>query len=198
MCLNLDDLALDTFHAEVLAEPPEQSRVKPGVEVIRVVRLALAVHAEPAGLGHRRFDAELAIISGLALLFRPQPVVMELRGPGIGARRPEGVEVTIAQVGPVHELDAELERAVDGSQELGFVQLEQQVEILDVGNRGLADADGADHLGLDQLDADLLAKGLRQRGRRHPTCGSASDDYDPVERYHRVSLTDSGYCAVWP
>ena len=182
MGLHFDDLALHSPHAEVLAEPPQHARIQPGIEMIGVIGFALAVHAEPAGLRHRGLDAELAVICVLAPLETPQPVVVELRRPGFDAWRPERVEIAVAEIRPVDELDAELERAVHGAHELGLVELEQQVEIFDVRYRGLADADGADRLGFDQLDADLFAKGLGQRGRCHPAGGAATNDHDPVER----------------
>ena len=49
-------------------------------------------------------------------------------------------------------------------------------------NGGLADADRADFVGLDELDRIIAAlEQLRASGRGHPTGGAATDDDDPAD-----------------
>jgi hypothetical protein len=55
-------------------------------------------------------------------------------------------------------------------------ELQQQVKIPDRRYGGFADADGADFVGLDEIDLQLAAKGLGQSCCGHPPGGTAADD----------------------
>ena len=70
----------------------------------------------------------------------------------VHAVRAERMDVRCAQPRPVHELDAELEAGLRRAHELVLVDPHRAVEIHDRRNRGLAHADGADLVRLDQLD----------------------------------------------
>ena len=91
--------------------------------------------------------AELA-----ALRAMPQPEMMEvdvLHRHAVGA---EGMDVGMAEARPVDELDAELEAGLRGAHELDFVDPHGAVVVDDRRDRGFAHADGADLVGLDELD----------------------------------------------
>jgi hypothetical protein len=79
---------------------------------------------------------------------------------------------------PVDELDAELEAAVGGAQEFGLVDAEPDEEIMDLRDRRLADADGADLVGFDQRDRGAVTEETSKGRRRHPASGAAAGNHD--------------------
>src|SRR6056297_1784762 len=107
---------------------------------------------------------------------RAPPVVMELRGPAVDPLRGEWMEIPFAEIAPVLEIDAQLVGAADLAQKLGFVEFEQQIEVLDRRNGGFADTHGPDGVGLDKVDIQFAAEGLGHGGRRHPSGRAAADD----------------------
>jgi hypothetical protein len=88
------------------------------------------------------------------------------------------MQVAVLRPAPADEFDAELEAGLRLADEIVLVDAERAVEQADLRNRGLADADDADFVGLDQADRDALAEYLGQCGGRHPTRGAAADDDD--------------------
>jgi hypothetical protein len=74
------------------------------------------------------------------------------------------------------------------AEEIGFIDSEIFVEQADLGNRGLADADGADRLGLDEADVGAAAEEAGEGGGRHPAGGAAAGDDDAVTGVGRVRL----------
>src|SRR5206468_11158263 len=93
----------------------------------------------------------------------------------VAADLAEAVDVFLAGRAPVDELDAELEGRLALADHLQLIDASEGEKIADVGNRGFADADGADLLGFDQLDLDL-AQPLREHGSGRPAGGAAADD----------------------
>src|SRR5690349_25114435 len=97
----------------------------------------------------------------------------------VDAVETERMEVTVVQMTPVDEFDTQFERSVGFADELVFVQSQDVVVERDHGNRGFADADGADQLGFDERDRVVLcAHDLGERRRGHPTGTAASNDDD--------------------
>ena len=98
----------------------------------------------------------------------------------IGARPAiaEGAErMNVARAGPqpVDELDADLDRAARRAHELGLVDAEPVVEALDMRQRRLADADGADLVAFDQGDVVIGRRQQARKARRaHPARGAAA------------------------
>jgi hypothetical protein len=100
----------------------------------------------------------------------------------IVAVEPEGVEVACALAAPVDELDTGLERPFGHAKELVLVDVEHPVEVDDRRDRRLADADGADGIGLDQGDPPpAVVEEAREGGRGHPSGGAAADDHHPAD-----------------
>jgi hypothetical protein len=97
------------------------------------------------------------------------------------ARQAEGMEVVLADVAPVLELDAELEGGLRGGHELLLVDAQQLVVGEQRRDGGLADADGADLVGLDEPDVERLAEHLGQQGGDHPAGGAAPGDDDAAD-----------------
>jgi hypothetical protein len=92
----------------------------------------------------------------------------------IGAER---VDVAVARLAPVAELDAQLVGRLGLAHEIGLVEAQGGVEMSDVRHGRLADADGADLGRFHQADGDRQAGELGGQGRgRHPAGGAAADD----------------------
>ena len=88
--------------------------------------------------------------SGQASMHAAQPEVVERQSVQVGAELAETVDVAVADGAPVHELDAELERAARGAQELVLVDAQDAIEGDDVRDRRLADTDDADLVGFHE------------------------------------------------
>src|SRR6185312_1567011 len=122
-----------------------------------------------------------------------EPVVMEGQAAVVVADAAKAVYVAGPDAAPVDELDAELERAAHGAHEFHLVDAQRVIEGAQVRHRGFAHPDGADVLGLDELNRYGKLQGARQRGRGHPARGSAPDDDDALEP--RVVAHES-YCGT--
>ena len=94
----------------------------------------------------------------------------------------EGVEVVLADVAPVLEADAELERRLRGLDELLLLQVQDLVHEMQRRDGGLADADGGDLVGLDDTDAVAPAQHGGQGGGRHPAGGAAAHDDNGLDQ----------------
>ncbi len=91
----------------------------------------------------------------------------------------EGMEERAAGVAPVVEADAEFESALRALDEVELVESEIRVEVVDVGDAGLAHSDGADRRRVHQRDRRAaLGQEAREAGRGAPARGAATDDDD--------------------
>ena len=97
----------------------------------------------------------------------------------VGAK---GVNVAVALLPPVLELNAKLEAALHRRQHLALIDLQQLVELNERGDRRFAYANSADGLRLDQCDIELAALlEPRQHRRCHPSCSAPTDDDDVID-----------------
>ncbi len=130
-----------------------------------------------------------------AALVGAQPVVVAAQPFPVLADDAEAVDVAVALLPPVDELDAQLEGRLGPLHELGFVEREQLVELLDRRDRRLADADGADRFAFDQLDfVEALEQLAEQRGG-HPTRRAAADDENLAHGLGRLpAFGGAGHC----
>ncbi|MDQ0836798.1 hypothetical protein QFZ54_000582 [Sphingomonas faeni] len=93
----------------------------------------------------------------------------------------EGVEIAVADLGPVGEFNAKFIGAGGRCEELRLVDAEHCVEGADRGNRRFPDAHGTDRVRFDQRDAHPRGNEPRERRRRHPARSTAADDHDPAD-----------------
>ena len=166
--LHIDDLAFDALDAVALAELAQELGVQAGVDVERVVHAAARQMREAVLLGRFELQAIVAVVAGQVALAALQPEMLEAGGPVVLAGDAEGMNVVLFQVAPVLEADAELERALGRGHEFLLVDVEQAMKGDQRRNGRLADADGADLVGLDQLDVQDLAR-ASSTSRRPPS-----------------------------
>src|SRR4051794_19577459 len=101
---------------------------------------------------------------------------MELGHPRSLTDDSEGVDVAVAEVGPVVEPDTEFESGLRGRHELALIDFHETVEALHGRDRGFTHTDGADQVGFDQRNFELSAQSLRETVRSQPARGAATGD----------------------
>ena len=190
----VDDLALGADHAALFRVLAQEFGVQAGVEMEGVVdvgqRRVAAAQVGAHELGHarrHRVDRKLLEAGRFAGLVHLQPVLVELGQHLVAPDRAEAVDVRVALLAPVDELDPELERALGRADEVVFVDADQVVEAADQRDGRFAHADGGDFVRFDQADAVPVGHQRRQRGCAHPA-GSAAADNDDILNVIHVQL----------
>ena len=131
-----------------------------------------------------------------------QPVLVKVDAVHVGTMLAERVNIAVALSAPIHKLDAQLERPVRRLQKLCLGDAQHGVEIDDVGNGCLADADGPDLFGFDQANPGSVLWQYTGKGcRRHPAGGSTADNDDTLRRLAirlRHGASSRGTVSAWP
>ncbi len=130
-----------------------------------------------AGDLRQRIFVERVRIAEVAPL---QPMMVELHSLHVDAVETEGMDVAVADAGPVHELDAQLVGRIGRADEVVLIQAQHLIEQNQLRDGRFANTDGADLLRFDEFDLEArqLSKDLRERGRGHPAGGASTDDHD--------------------
>jgi hypothetical protein len=158
---------------------PRRNGVQRGVEVVGVaiqIRLFGGRRGEAALAGHH---AGQALLTQRAQRRVAHPAVLAPQAGRTGqvVEIAKGVEEALALGAPVTKLDAELEGAIGGAQELGLVNADPLVIFTQHGKGGLAHADDADLFRFDQFDRAARQRGDQPNGS-HPAGRAAADDDD--------------------
>src|SRR5260221_1264298 len=102
----------------------------------------------------------------------------------------KAVHVALTRFQPIDELNAELERALGTPHELGFVELDQLIVLLDGWDGCFANSNGPDGFTLDQIDVVQTLEQLAEQRCGHPTRSAAANDEN--SSHDICGLTSSG------
>ena len=185
----IDDPPFGADHAASARHLAQEGGVEAGVELKGVAEGG----QHGAGVGNRPLEpvrlgrpdriAVVADVGSVAHGAARGPDMVEIDPLDRLAISTEGMDIAVAGPPPVHELDAQFEGGLSLVDQRLFVDAHGRVEGADVGQGGLAHADDADLVGLDQFDRDGAARQtMRQGGGRHPASGSSAQDDDFSDR----------------
>ncbi len=185
--LNRVDLAFDAYDTARLGVAAQEGRIETGVEMIGLVELDLWIVGSrrpaaprPHGQG---LKIEQAVVFGAFLRRQPQPEMIEVDALHRDAIVAEGVDIAFADLLPIDEFNAQLERRLGLANEVRLGYAEQRVEQVDHRDGRLADPDRADVLGLDQRNRQTTrSEHLCHTRGRHPAGGAAAKDHDSLGR----------------
>jgi hypothetical protein len=126
------------------------------------------------------------------------PIMVELDEAEVPADSAEAVDVAVALPPPVDELDAELDGTLGFPQEFILVEAEGAVEEADLRDGRLADADGADRVGFDELiDQPVSRKRAKAAAAIHPAVPPPTITI-PLRGGGRLLVTRGGHAHCLP
>src|SRR5688500_12495666 len=136
---------------------------------------------------------EVVQVRGIAGRTRFEPALIEIVRADRFADDAERMNVGARATLPADAVNAELTSGVRGADEILLVDAEPMNQTHEGRARRFAHANGADLIGLDELDlAQLALQVLAQHGRRQPPGGAATNDHDFRQRLHgRFTSPDS-------
>ena len=108
--------------------------------------------AEMGRHGFKVENLDRAFVAGFAEFV---PHMVERHALHLIAIIAKGVDIAVADLAPVDELDSQFETALDSGHHFALVNFEQAIEIQEGRNRGFTNADGADHFRFDQGNRDV-------------------------------------------
>ncbi len=193
---DVGDLALDPGDALTGRETAQKGRIEASIEVVGIgdlVHQRLCARGRAGKAAHARGRSAHRIVADIACAHAASALAQEQLVEGdaveVLAVSAEGVEVTIADLTPIDELDPKLAGAASLTQKFRFGNVEHRVEAANRRDGGFAYADRADRVGFDQGDGALpIIEEPHKRCSRHPSGGAATDDYDPCKA---VRVTDT-------
>ncbi len=146
--------------------------------MVGVTQPVLLQQAELVGPGSHEFRRIVAVVLGKAERLGLEPEVLEACRPAALARDAEGMNVVVADLAPVFELDGQLEGALHPGQEIRLVDLQQAMQRPERRYGRLADADRADGIGFHEHDVQVGSDEPGDGGCGGPAGGTATDDDD--------------------
>ena len=144
------DLAFDPYCAALLRIGAQIFGITAGIEMIgvidrgQVVALVIFSPSKAAIMGGHGFDVEDLDRPFVACLFEFVPDMVEGHAIDLIAIITKRVDVAVANLAPIDELNAKFEAALHGRQHLCLVNFQQTVEVEEGGNGGFANANCAD------------------------------------------------------
>ena len=196
VALHADHVVDEAFDAATQPDFAQVAAEQHGVAVIGVVEQPFVLFAlgglrRPQLVGDEgRRTGQVAVIQiDLVVGREARPDVDEPHAIDLGYRF-ERMIVVMAPglrgiLAPIHELDAVLERGVSPDHELPLVDLEKAQRAFEIVERGFADADDPDVLGLHERHAGVRHLHAREQpldvAGAHPTGRSAAHDHDSLD-----------------
>src|SRR5882724_1210949 len=114
----------------------------------------------------------------------------------VAAETAERMHIAVADPRPVNKLDAEFEGRAGGGHKMGFIDTQPFVKGADMGNGCFTDANDADGLGFNEMNAAASGQQANQCRGRHPTSRPTAHDHDPQWRRRIAMLIYGGHSAL--
>src|SRR5690554_1736010 len=156
------DFSFPTAHAPLHGKVPQEHGVSRGIKMKRVgnarQRGVTGIHRSHKTLLFYCLTVQgVGIdIRGFAGLEQLQPIVVERYALHVFTHVTKSVQITLTNVPPVDELDAQLEGSLSTPNKLILIQPEHLIEQLNWRNGRLTHADRADGVRLHQLNVAVL------------------------------------------
>src|SRR6185312_12212410 len=197
------DFSLGSLHSSSLGVRAQHADKQCGIELEGVLDAGhragahLLDPSHPAGQRSGRIERIRREILGAGFSPAPQPVLLERQRAESQADVTERVEIAVSRSYPVVVLNGELEGAAGGPKHRILIDAEEVIDVADLRNGGLADADRADGIGFHDTDIQSLAHRAAEDGRGHPSGRAAADDDNSPDTQvsHLRTVSHANPCA---